>query len=424
MKKVLVLSCISAGFFLNAQTIGNSPYAAYGIGDVKYDNTVEVNAMGGITTAYITDLGNSFNFRNPAANTNFDLTSFRVEGTNETNFFKTNYNSAEATKHSTYLSQISLSFPITKKVKFGLGYQPYSSKKYDLINREVLDDGSVRGNHFVGSGTLSTLQGALSYQVTPAFALGFRSNFYFGNLYDLTEYTSSNAELFNGYETRYKVETFNFTLGSTYQKKFENDRKLTLGATYTFGNSGSLENTYTNSTYFYSTGDVRTLVDEIDKTSSQDKQLIPVEASFGLGYGRDLRWFLGTQYDYKKGEEIQVLGQPFQYNDSYRFSLGGWYLPNPNNFRNYFSRVVYRYGAYYEKGNLRINTSSINKYAVTFGATLPFVSSNSTNASSMDVGVEVGKRGTLENNLINQTFINFRIGINFADRWFQKKVIY
>lgn len=424
MKKVLVLSCISAGFFLNAQTIGNSPYAAYGIGDVKYDNTVEVNAMGGITTAYITDLGNSFNFRNPAANTNFDLTSFRVEGTNETNFFKTNYNSAEATKHSTYLSQISLSFPITKKVKFGLGYQPYSSKKYDLINREVLDDGTVRGNHFVGSGTLSTVQGALSYQVTPAFALGFRSNFYFGNLYDLTEYTSSNAELFNGYETRYKVETFNFTLGSTYQKKFENDRKLTLGATYTFGNSGSLENTYTNSTYFYSTGDVRTLVDEIDKTSSQDKQLIPVEASFGLGYGRDLRWFLGTQYDYKKGEEIQVLGQPFQYNDSYRFSLGGWYLPNPNNFRNYFSRVVYRYGAYYEKGNLRINTSSINKYAVTFGATLPFVSSNSTNASSMDVGVEVGKRGTLENNLINQTFINFRIGINFADRWFQKKVIY
>lgn len=424
MKKVLVLSCISAGFFLNAQTIGNSPYAAYGIGDVKYDNTVEVNAMGGITTAYITDLGNSFNFRNPAANTNFDLTSFRVEGTNETNFFKTNYNSAEATKHSTYLSQISLSFPITKKVKFGLGYQPYSSKKYDLINREVLDDGTVRGNHFVGSGTLSTVQGALSYQVTPAFALGFRSNFYFGNLYDLTEYTSSNAELFNGYETRYKVETFNFTLGSTYQKKFENDRKLTLGATYTFGNSGSLENTYTNSTYFYSTGDVRTLVDEIDKTSSQDKQLIPVEASFGLGYGRDLRWFLGTQYDYKKGEEIQVLGQPFQYNDSYRFSLGGWYLPNPNNFRNYFSRVVYRYGAYYEKGNLRINTSSINKYAVTFGATLPFMSSNSTNASSMDVGVEVGKRGTLENNLINQTFINFRIGINFADRWFQKKVIY
>ena len=424
MKKVLVLSCISAGFFLNAQTIGNSPYAAYGIGDVKYDNTVEVNAMSGITTAYITDLGNSFNFRNPAANTNFDLTSFRVEGTNETNFFKTNYNSAEATKHSTYLSQISLSFPITKKVKFGLGYQPYSSKKYDLINREVLDDGTVRGNHFVGSGTLSTVQGALSYQVTPAFALGFRSNFYFGNLYDLTEYTSSNAELFNGYETRYKVETFNFTLGSTYQKKFENDRKLTLGATYTFGNSGSLENTYTNSTYFYSTGDVRTLVDEIDKTSSQDKQLIPVEASFGLGYGRDLRWFLGTQYDYKKGEEIQVLGQPFQYNDSYRFSLGGWYLPNPNNFRNYFSRVVYRYGAYYEKGNLRINTSSINKYGVTFGATLPFVSSNSTNASSMDVGVEVGKRGTLENNLINQTFINFRIGINFADRWFQKKVIY
>ena len=91
MKRFFVLPLVAAGFFLQAQSIGNSPYAAFGIGDVKYDNTTDVNAMGGISTAYIWDFNNNFNFSNPAANKNLELTSLKVEGANENNFFKSNY---------------------------------------------------------------------------------------------------------------------------------------------------------------------------------------------------------------------------------------------------------------------------------------------------------------------------------------------
>ena len=51
MKRIFVLSFLTAGVFSFAQSIGNSPYAAFGIGDVKYDNTVDISAMGGISTA-------------------------------------------------------------------------------------------------------------------------------------------------------------------------------------------------------------------------------------------------------------------------------------------------------------------------------------------------------------------------------------
>ena len=88
MKRFFVLPLIAAGYLLNAQTIGNSPYAAFGIGDVKYDNTTDISAMGGISTAYIWDFNNSFNFSNPAANKNLELTTLKVEGSNENNFFK------------------------------------------------------------------------------------------------------------------------------------------------------------------------------------------------------------------------------------------------------------------------------------------------------------------------------------------------
>ncbi len=422
MKKLFVLTLVAAAYLADAQSIGNSPYAAYGVGDVKYDNTVENAAMGGISTAYITDFNSSFNFKNPAANENLMLTSIKVEGTNENNFFRSDYNDVKATKHSTYLSNISIAFPLSSKVKFGLGYQPYSSKRYNLLYTENVGNDVLKANNFRGEGTLSTVQGALSYQINRALAVGFRTNFYFGNMYDIDELTYSNAELINGYETKNKVTNFNFTLGATYQKKYDNDRKLTLGATSTFGNTTDMETTYTNSTYYYTTGNTKVYDDIIEQRSSSSKNLIPFEASVGAGFGHSTRWFVGSQVDYKSGEDILFAGNSFQLQDSYRIAAGGWILPNANNFRNYFQRVIYRYGAYYEKGNLQINGNNINKFALTFGATLPFKNSSLSRMSGLDVGVELGKRGTLQNNLINQNFINFRIGFNFADKWFIKRL--
>lgn len=428
MKRFFLLSFVAAGYFLNAQTIGNSPYAAFGIGDVKYDNTIDINSMGGISTAYINDFNNSFNFKNPAANGNLDLTSFKLEGTNENNFYKSNYNDLKATKHSTYLSNISIAFPLSPKVKFGLGYQPYSTKSYDILVKTALagDTENYRANHFYGKGSLSTVQAALSYNITPSFALGFRTNFYFGKLTDLEEVTYTNTELINGFESTNKIKTFNFTAGAAYQKKFENDRKFTAGATYTFGSTGKPTTAYRNSTYYYY-GQEKANESVIEQSSFANKNIIPMEASLGLGYGHDGKWFASTQVDYRKGESFQYFGNTFQYDNSYRIAAGGWYLPNYNNFRNYFSRVIYRAGAYFEKGALNVQATdasaptSINKFAFTYGMTFPFANNNINRMSSLDLGLEVGKRGTTQNNLINQTFVNVKIGLNFADKWFQKR---
>ena len=422
MKRIFVVSSLVAGYFLNAQSVGNSPYGAYGIGDVKFDNTVDINSMGGISTAYIWDFNNNFNFRNPAANTNLELTTLKVEGTNENNYYKTNVDNINSTKHSTYLSNVTIAFPLSKKLKFGMGFQPYSSKTYNILTTSNLNENVMEAHRFHGEGTLNTVQAAFSYQVTPELGLGIRSNFYFGKMYDIEEVSFSGAELISGYSNAYRVQSFNFTLGTTYQKKLANDRKFTVGATYTFGNTGSLKTTYTNSTYYYLLGENKAYETIIDQQTTYDKKFLPQEASLGLGYGRETKWFLGAQVDYKKGENFNFLGQTLSYQDSYRYSVGGWYLPNYNDFRSYFSRVIYRYGAYYEKGNMQINGTNINKMALTAGITLPFEKSQINRMNSIDIGVELGKRGTLDNSLIRQNFINLRVGINFADKWFGKRL--
>lgn len=423
MKKIFVLSFISVGYFLNAQSLSNSPYAAYGIGDVKYDNTIETNSMGGISTAYISDFTSNFNFGNPANNGNFELTSIRLEATNENNYFKTDYNSTKATKHSTYLSNISLAFPVSPKLKMGFLYQPYSSKSYEIVNSETISDGTVYANRFKGSGTLNTAQLALYYKINPQFSVGARANYYFGNLYDLNEFTTSTADLINGYETKNSIRNFNFTLGTSYQTiNPRTDKKLTIGATATFGNTSNMTTEYTNSTYYYTDVDVKSTPTIIENKKTNSNNLLPLQASVGVGYGSENQWFVSGQIDYKKGESISYFGNTFDYKDSYRISAGGWYLPNYNNFRSYFSRVVYRYGAFYEKGSIELYGNSINKFGISAGVMLPFKNSNITRMSGLEIGLELGKRGTLKDNLINQNFVNLRVGFNFADKWFRKQL--
>lgn len=421
MKKIVALAFIILGGFAQAQTLGNSPYSIFGLGDIKYDNNVETASMGGIGTAYISDFNNSFNFKNPAANTNFELTSLRVQGNNENSFFSSNYNNLSTKKHSTYLSNLSLAFPISKDVKFGIGYQPYSSSFYELTKSTQVSDGISKYNRYSGTGTISTLHAALAYKATSELNLGLRANYIFGSISDLDEISFTNAELVNGRETSSTLKALNFTLGSTYQKTLKNDKKLTLGATYTFASSGSMGTDYSNSTYFYAGSLKETLGKTILETKhSEDKSLVPQEFSLGLGYGHEGKWFASTQVDYKKGASTTFLDKPFVYEDSYRVSAGGWYLPNYNNFRNYFSRVIYRYGAFYEKGNLKLNNTNINQYGITLGATLPFEKTNVNRMSGIDLGIELGQRGTTDNNLVSQTFVNFKIGINFASKWFEK----
>ncbi|KFF11130.1 membrane protein [Chryseobacterium soli] len=423
MKKIFVLSFISVGYFLNAQSLSNSPYATYGIGDVKYDNTIETTSMGGISTAFISDFTSSFNFANPANNANFELTSIRLEATNENNYFKTNYNDTKSTKHSTYLSNIAIAFPLSSKVKMGLSYQPYSSKSYELQNSETLKDGTVIQNKFTGSGTLNTAQVAVSYKVNQEFSVGARANLYFGNLYDINEFSATNSEFINGYETKNSIKNFNFTLGTSYQHlNTRTDKKLTVGATATFGNTSNMTTDYKNSTYYYTDTALTEKANEtiIEQKTTSSKNLLPLQASLGVGYGSENHWFFSGQLDYKKGEDISYFGKTIDFQDSYRISAGGWYLPNYNNFRNYFSRVIYRYGAFYERGNLKLDGTSINKFGISGGVMLPFKTSSITRMSGLELGLEVGKRGTLKNNLINQNFINLRIGFNFADKWFRK----
>jgi hypothetical protein len=99
---------------------------------------------------------------------------------------------------------------------------------------------------------------------------------------------------------------------------------------------------------------------------------------------------------------------------SYKIALGGSYLPDANNIRNYWSRVTYRLGMYYGTDYLNLYNTTLPVLGATVGATLPFRRTIST----LHMALDIGRLGTTTNNLIQETYVRFTLGFSFNDKWF------
>jgi hypothetical protein len=147
---------------------------------------------------------------------------------------------------------------------------------------------------------------------------------------------------------------------------------------------------------------------------------LPSRFSIGAGIGKPRSWFVGGEYTAINSSKFfnpLYSSLTTKYEDGYNVSLGGFFIPRYNSFNNYYKRVVYRAGLYYEKTGLNINNESINEFGISFGLGLP-VGDFFSNAN---LGFEIGKRGTTKNNLIQENFVNFQLSLSLNDRWFQKR---
>ena len=109
-----------------------------------------------------------------------------------------------------------------------------------------------------------------------------------------------------------------------------------------------------------------------------------------------------------------------RYESFSNISVGGFYLPKINSISSYFNRITYRAGFHYQKTGLVVNETSIDQYGISFGLSLPI----GLKLSNVNLGFEAGKRGTTDNNLIEENFYNFRLSLSLNDKWFRKQKIY
>ena len=91
-----------------------------------------------------------------------------------------------------------------------------------------------------------------------------------------------------------------------------------------------------------------------------------------------------------------------------KISLGGYFIPNYNSFTTYTKRLVYRGGLKFEKTGLVVNSQSINDVGLTLGVGFPVTGS----FSNVNLGFELGKKGTTASNLVQENYANFSLSLS------------
>jgi len=116
---------------------------------------------------------------------------------------------------------------------------------------------------------------------------------------------------------------------------------------------------------------------------------------------------------------IAGVNQGFQ--DSKTLNVGGQFTPDFNSLHNYFARADYRVGFIYDQTYLHLNNTNINTTAFTFGMGLPLAPSAGNLAFyKINFSAEAGQRGTLQNGLVKEKFVNLHLSFTLNDKWFTK----
>ena len=103
--------------------------------------------------------------------------------------------------------------------------------------------------------------------------------------------------------------------------------------------------------------------------------------------------------------------------DEHRVSVGYENFTSQSAFGSYVKQLGYRLGAHYTNSILEVQEEAISEFGISFGIVMPLRKSFST----LSFSVELGQRGTTAQDLIQEQFINFHIGVTINDKWFIKR---
>jgi hypothetical protein len=212
----------------------------------------------------------------------------------------------------------------------------------------------------------------------------------------------------------------NYNIGMMYKAKINEKLSFFSSLYYTPKSTLKSENTRNIETVSFNSNFDLEVVDTLEVQTSKTNLKLPQKWSFGAGVGDSKKWLLGAEISL---QDIGQLANNYNtidnvtYEKYEKYSIGGFYTPNPNPFSSYFKRITYRAGFKYEKTGLIVKSQSINDVGMTFGAGLPITGS----LSNVNVGLEFGKKGTTAANLVQENYFVVNVSFSLNDKWFVKR---
>ena len=404
-----------------------SPYTMYGLGDMSTQGTAALRSMGGAGVAFSSPF--AINYLNPASAAAMRRESFLFNfGLEGQNFYTKNENAS--TSFNTFnVRDVAVQFPIYKGIGFTVSMTPFSSVGYDISRSETDQDiigeiGDVK-YEYGGEGNVSKFQFALGMKIVDNLSVGAQLDYYHGSLnrsYSTNIYPVTGGGLENTVGLNNElVSRVGGTFGVQYAPIVNMNHYLSIGAVYRMGVD---LNSTVNESIYREAGTSSVLVDNSTHNSAIN---LPPEYSIGISY-LSRKFTVNADYTHQEWGASNN-GLTYNYNDGvvrYKntnsFKIGTEYVPNRGDIRTFYKRMAYRVGFKYSDYYLQVNNHDIADKAITFGLGVPVKLAGET---LINLGVELGERGSTRNNLLKESYFKFSIGMSLfgaapEDYWFYK----
>ncbi len=431
---ILLVPFFVLSLTLNAQVNSVSPYSKFGLGDLYAETYARTQGFGGASLGLIDPL--NINFSNPASYSSLELSTFELGfqvGQVEQKQLNPDITQINGNAGLRYMA---FGVPLTEWWGSAIGLQPYSFKGYDISSTRTLNDTINVTDRFAGTGGLNQFYWGNSFKVAKGLSLGFNTRFIFGKMEEVNYVLWNTSRFYNTkIEEEVQVKGLYLDYGLQYEYEFKNQTSLGVGLTYS--NSMSLNAEVGNFAYnFIGVPGRETPFDSLLTSGSQNSSIrMPSEFGIGLTYGKmDSRilkqsWAIMADFEMYNASKFENYDGSSFLSDAYKLQMGGYLVPrfafeNLGRSTSYLSAVEYRVGGFFEKTPYTINNTDILNYGITFGLGLPIrqkgLGPGEVKVSTLNTGVVLGRRGTTENGLIQESYLNVYLGITLNDKWFIK----
>lgn len=395
-----------------------SPYSRFGLGDISDNNNAWNMSMG--QSSFALSSPQHINYNNPASYAAFDSSSFVFEGGFNAKFVTLTSDFERASRNYASLGYLLFGLPVTKWWKTSLGLVPFSDVGYNVVNYEEYETVGTVLRLYSGAGGINRLYWGNAFRLFKGFSIGFNASYLFGKMSrEATVMFPDSVNTMN-----FKVVndlTMNdiyFNFGLQYKARIKKDLFMNFGAVFANSNLMSAKTNVIANTFLLSTTGVEyprdTIVNEEDLKGDIT---IPMMIGGGIGMEMTDKFTFGIDFRWQNWQDFKAFGMTDSLKNSWHIAAGGEIIPNANNYKSYFSRMRYRLGFVYQKTYLYLRENQLNDYAFSFGLGLPLRGMKTT----LNLGAQVGVRGTTEQNLIRESYFKFVLGFSIYEHWFLKR---
>lgn len=419
---LITLGVLSTLFFsqkVHSQT-SSSVYSSLGVGDFSYGGLTHNQAMGGLGISYGT--GWHANHVNPALSTRNTIFNFQTAF----NYKRIDVNNGNERSpvDGGGLSYLAVSLPI-KPGKFaaGLGLGQVSSVNYRLNVESQVNNSELRASNFLeGSGGISEAYANFGWLVFKNFSIGLQGSYLFGSTIrtnQLLILDEEDKEVGEGseYFERLSVSDLGFKAGAHYLLKTSDKSNLHFGAIYQkFGDINGIA--FAKLARIGQASDLDSDGDLI-ANDLRGSIYLPDRYGFGVTYEKNNKYAIGLETQTQDFTQFKnFFGEALDLQKAQKIGLGIQFVPDYLSFDSRWLRSTYRIGVEWKQTPYFFNQTQINDLGINFGTSIPV-----NQLSLLNLAIQVGQRGTLDNGLIRENYVNFTFGLSLNDNsWFFKRV--